>query len=514
MKNRKKIVLLGAALFNIYTLGAKDYNIVNYGAIADSSVVNTEAINRTINVCASNGGGKVLVPAGDFKTGTIVLKSNVELHLSSGASLYASEDYTDFPIFPQTEYRSLKDAGGWSALIYAVNAENISITGQGTIDGRGQGRKGRVAGVAGDCNGRPRNLLFISCRNLHIEGITMRHAAIWNQHYLDCEDVTIDHIRVYNHGNGNNDGIDIDGCRRFILTNSIIDSDDDGIVLKSTGIAPCEDILINNCIVSSYANAIKCGTESTGGFKRISISDCIIKPSRHKGERVIKSTPSGITAISLEIVDGGIMDRVTIDNILIEGTECPLYVRLGNRGRKHIPSAPQPEIGVMKNIRISNITAYATGNFCSSITGIPGGKIEDISLSNFYIVNKGGLTEGNFLTKELIEGKRHDTGGNMYPDKYWESMDDVSEDENGYPQPTIWRNLPSYALFLRHIKNVSIQNTIFRSESKEPRTPIIADDVESLILQGIQAESVKEHVWMRSVKRHMADSELKIKHIE
>lgn len=133
----------------------------------------------------------------------------------------------------------------------------------------------------------------------------MQNSALWNQHYLNCEDVTVDNIRVYNHCNGNNDGIDIDGCRRFTLSNSIIDSDDDGIVLKSTGTAACEDIVVTGCIVSSFANAIKCGTESTGGFKNILVADCIVKPSRNKGERIIKSTPSGIAAISLEIVDGG-----------------------------------------------------------------------------------------------------------------------------------------------------------------------------------------------------------------
>lgn len=111
---------------------------------------------------------------------------------------------------------------------------------KGTIDGKGKGRKGRISGLGGDRNGRPRNILFISCKDVHVEGITMRNSALWNQHYLNCEDVTIDHIKVYNHSNGNNDGIDIDGCRRFILSNSIIDSDDDGIVLKSTGTAPCE----------------------------------------------------------------------------------------------------------------------------------------------------------------------------------------------------------------------------------------------------------------------------------
>ena len=385
-----------------------EYNIFQFGASKDTSVVQTQAINAAIENCHRQGGGKVIIPSGIYKSGTIFLKDNVELHLESGAYLYASDNYDDFPVQPQASYRSRKDAGGWVSLIYAVDAKNISITGKGTIDGKGKGRKGRISGLGGDRNGRPRNILFISCKDVHVEGITMRNSALWNQHYLNCEDVTIDHIKVYNHSNGNNDGIDIDGCRRFILSNSIIDSDDDGIVLKSTGTAPCENVIISNCIVSSFANAIKCGTESTGGFKNISISDCIVKPSRHTGERILKSTPSGITAISLEIVDGGIMDGVTINNVLIEGTECPLYIRLANRGRQYPDDAPVPPVGRMRNIQISNITAYGTGNFCSSITGIENAKIENIYLNNIRFMNRGGLVEGAFLPDPAMEGKRHD----------------------------------------------------------------------------------------------------------
>mgnify|MGYP000010770166 FL=1 len=486
------------------------YNILNYGA--DTLNVCTQAINNAIESAYRNGGGKVIIPAGRFRSGTIFLKDNIELHLSGGAILEASDDYSDFPLIPPTTYRSLKDAGGWSALIYAEKANHISITGKGTIDGKGKGRKGRVQGVAGDCNGRPRNILLISCKNVSVSGVTMLNSAIWNQHYLDCEDVTVTDIRVFNHANGNNDGIDIDGCRRFILSDSVIDSDDDGIVLKSTGIAPCEDIVITNCIVSSFANAIKCGTESTGGFRNILISDCIVKPSRSEGERVIKSTPTGITAISLEVVDGGVMEGVTVNNILIEGTECPLYIRLANRGRKHISSAPIPPIGVMRNIQISNITAYGTGNFCSSITGIPERKIENIYLNNIRFVNKGGLAKGNFLTKELVEGVRHDMAKSMYPDKYWASFKDIIEDEKGYPQPTVWRNLPSYGLFIRNVETLELSNGTFTSEKPEPRNPIIAVNVDKLYLHQINAgQNSSSEVLLHKVPDIDADPSLKVR---
>jgi polygalacturonase len=290
----------------------------------------------------------------------------------------------------------------------------------------------------------------------------MINSGIWNQHYLNCEDVIVDKVNVSNHANRNNDGIDIDGCRRFILSNSTFDTDDDAIVLKSTGTAACEDIVITNCIVSSFCNAIKAGTESTGGFKNISISNCVIKPSLSV-HKPINGTSSGIAGLSLEIVDGGIMDGVSISNITIEGTNCPLFIRLGNRARKHTKDAPQPAVGKIRNIVISNVVAYNTGNYSSSITGIPGHYVENVSLSNIQLSNKGGVNNGDFLGE----------------------IGKVKEAEKGYPQPTIWKELPSSGLFIRHAKNIQIHGLMLNSEKKDVRTPIIAVDVNGLLIQSV-----------------------------
>jgi polygalacturonase len=267
---------------------------------------------------------------------------------------------------------------------------------------------------------------------------------------------------VYNHANRNNDGIDIDGCRRFTLSNSTFDTDDDAIVLKSTGAAGCEDVVITNCIVSSFCNAIKAGTESTGGFKNISISNCIIKRSTN-AHPPIYGTAKGIAGLSLEIVDGGVMDGVSISNITIEGTDCPLFVRLGNRARKHTKDAPQPPVGTMRNIVINNVVAYNTGNYSSSITGIPGHYVENLSLSNVQFFNKGGLKQGEYIA----------------------DINKVKEDEKGYPQPTVWKELTSSGLFIRHAKNIQIRGLMLSSEQPDPRTPVIAVDVEGLQIQSI-----------------------------
>jgi polygalacturonase len=462
IRNSRMLICLLLCFFAKQAL-AKDFLITNFGAKPGPDNLNTIAINRAIQACYNNGGGTVIIPAGIFRSGTLLMKDNVELHLELGATLLASSDLKDFPLQPQPAYRSQKDPGGWRALIYANEISNIAVTGFGTIDGNGAKQKPDPHSKLGsDLDGRTRNILFISCKNIRIEGIRMLNSGIWNQHYLNCEDVAVDRINVYNHANRNNDGIDIDGCRRFILSNSVFDTDDDAIVLKSTGAAGCEDIVINNCIASSFCNAIKAGTESTGGFKNITISNCVIKPGRSNQPPVF-GTARGIAGLSLEIVDGGVMDGVSISNITIEGTDCPLFVRLGNRARKHTSEAPEPPVGKMRNIVISNIVAYKTGNYCSSITGIPGHYVENLSLSNIQFYNKGGLKPGEYIA----------------------DIEKIKEDEKGYPQPTIWKELPSSGLFIRHAKNIQVRGLMLGSEATDPRTPVIAVDADGLQIQTI-----------------------------
>lgn len=455
-----------------------DVNILKYGAVNDTNKLSTKAINKAIEDCYRSGGGRVVIPAGNFRSGTIILKSNVELYLETGATLFASTDHQDFPRLQPTSYVSQKDKGGWFALIYAEAAINIKIKGGGKIDGNGARQNPRPGLFAGDLDGRPRNILLISCKNVQVEGITMLNSGIWNQHYMNCEDVVVNGINVFNHANRNNDGIDIDGCRRFILSNSIIDSDDDGICLKSTGSAPCEDIIITGCIISSHTNAIKCGTESTGGFKNINISNCIVRPSRNKDQPKFNTPHWGYTGVSLEIVDGGIMDGVNVNNIVIEGTECPIYVRLGNRGRKHTDSAPPPPVGKMRNIQISDITGTGVGNYSSSITGIPGAMIDNISLDNIRIVNIGGVKPGEYIPE----------------------ASGVKEAESSYPEPKIWGNLPSYGLFIRHVKNVTLGNVSFKSIGEEPRIPVIACDVYNLNIRGIESNKISDEKFKGNIK--------------
>jgi len=178
------------------------------------------------------------------------------------------------------------------------------------------------------------------------------------QHYLACDDVTIRGIHVYNHSNKNNDMIDIDGCRNVHISGCTGDSDDDALTIKSTSGRISENITVTNCIFSSHCNAIKCGTESGGGFRNITISNCIVKPSVSPTK--IYGAYKGDGGIALEVVDGGIMENVKIDNIVIDGPQVPIFIRLGNRARAYRKDQGPIPVGTLQGVTLSNITATAS----------------------------------------------------------------------------------------------------------------------------------------------------------
>jgi len=441
--------------------GRSELNITSLGAVQGGQTLCTEMIQQAVDICSDKGGGRVVIPAGAWLTGTIVMKDNVELHLASGATILASTNHVDFPTF-NPEYRSHKDINGLHALIYAESASNIAITGGGVIDGRGKDQKPRQGEqFKGDRDGRPRNILLISCRNIRVEGITMLNSGVWNQHYLNCEDVLVEKIRVSNHSNRNNDGIDIDGCRRFVFRNSIIDSDDDGICLKSTGSAGCEYVTVSNCTVSSHCNAIKTGTESTGGFKHVNISDIVVKPCASE-EKVVYGRAEGITGITVGCVDGGICEDINISDITIEGTLSPIFIRLGKRNRAHTPGAEVTKDSTMSNISISDVTATGCGDWGCAFLGLPGNPIRNLQLRNISITFAGGGTEK-------------------------ESQRAIEENLRAYPQPTSWGKLPVYGMFVRNAEKITLQKINLQVAQKDLRAPVWLENVNGAVLSNVKA---------------------------
>ncbi len=453
----------------------RDYVITDYGAKSDTTVLSTAALQQCIDRCSENGGGRVVVPAGLYKTGTIVLRSHVHLHLEMGATLYGSTDLRDYRRM-KSNYKSLRTHTPTIQLIYADAVEDVVIDGYGTIDGQGRvfpKRSWNDEGIT-----RPHLLRFIQSRNIMVKDITLKNSGCWMQHYLACDRLRIDGIKVTNRNNYNNDALDLDGCHDVVVSNIIADSDDDGITLKSTSPRLCEDITIQNCIVSSHCNAVKLGTETNGGFRNISIRGIVVKPSADQTSQFF-GKPIGTSALSLEIVDGGIMENVAVDGMTVTGTESPIFIRLAHRGRgwnfsrgadafvaqsvsggnEGGSASAKPDsittIGSMRGLSISNIQVRDAGNYGCSITGIPGHPVEDVRLANITIHQKGGITRAELP-----------------------SIQQALRDEKtaAYPEATMWGPLPAKGFFVRHAKNIRFDHVVTVTEQDDARPEYVQED--------------------------------------
>ena len=388
------LLLLCFASLNSCLKTSPGFNVTRFGAVGDGGKLDTEAIQSAIDACTQAGGGNVILPAGTYLSGTLMLRDNVNLHLQEGATLLGSTNLEDYPEI-QSEMHHYYEKIVLRSLIYGENLSHVSITGKGTIDGQGAAFVVTSKKKPDRYLNRPHIIRLYACKNVQVKDINMRNSAMWMQHYLACENLTVTGIKVYNHANQNNDMIDIDGCRNVIISDCYGDTDDDALTFKSTSEHACENITVTNCILSSHCNAIKCGTESTGGFKNFTISNCVIKPSAD--EDPIFGRRNGNSGISLEIVDGGVMDGITISNISMDGPEVPIFIRLGNRARKHFPEAETPAVGQLSNVLISQVIARNTGKTGCAITGIPGYPVKNIKLSNMILEFAGGV-EQNLLT--------------------------------------------------------------------------------------------------------------------
>lgn len=454
-----RIVYLLVSLLSVVVIVASQNicNVRDFGAVGNGIDLDTEAIQSAVDHCATDG-GVVLLPAGTYVSGTIFLQSNITLHITEGVVLLGSTDPADYPD-TIAGIPSYNDDFFVQSLIYGENLENIAIIGRGTIDGQGEAFKVTTRERPQRYRNRPFIIRLINSRNILIEDVTMRNSAAWMQHYFGCEDLIIRGIKVFNHANQNNDMIDIDGCKNVVITDVIGDTDDDGITLKSTSGLITENVTIANAVISSHVNAIKMGTESHGGFRNITISNVVIKPSSVR--ETIYGVHKGTGGISMMIVDGGILDGVTISNVRIDGPLVPLYIRLGDRGRTYKPGMERPPVGIVRNISISNVSATNIGYYGASITGLPDHPVENVSLSNIQIQYRGGGT------KEDAERE-------------------VPLMRESYPEGTKYGRLPAYGLYIRHAKNILLHNVVFTYEGADERPAIVADDVRGVDIYGFR----------------------------
>ncbi len=450
-----------------------DYPITEFDASPDKAD-NTDAIQNAIETCATAGGGRVVIPAGVFVAGSIVLHDNITLHLSAGAVLRGSTDLDRYPFYEAAEPNRMGKP--WRAFIYARNAENIAVQGEGTLSPNGAADVFQLG--KGNTPQRPYGIHFESCRNITVAGIRMENSAFWMHRYFCCDDVRLTGLHIYNHSNLNNDGSDIDGCHRVTVCDCVIDSSDDALCIKSEGLRNSEDIAVTNCILSSHASAIKLGTGSAGGFKRVRINNCVIRPSRAPEIHQPFQTPGGLAGIDLGQVDGGIMEDIDISDITIDGAQTPIFIRFNQRNSRW-DGAPEPTSSAARRISLSNIRAINAGPITSSIAGYPGHPIEDITLRNIDLDISYSAFEGRREPLADFDWQSPTLYGSADPAHRDAILSlDVDECETGYPVNRMYNNcLPAYGLYLRHVAGLRLDSVRLRSVDKEQRPAIVADDV-------------------------------------
>ncbi|MGE5549363.1 MAG: glycoside hydrolase family 28 protein [Bacteroidota bacterium] len=334
------------------------YNVQDFGAKRDNRTLDHEAIQAAIDRCAAEGGGTVHVPAGNYRCGTIRLKSNINLHLETGAEILGADDPSLYPVIAPTPYGNLP--GQIQALIWADAVENASITGQGAIVGNGS--KSLSIKEAVDVKFRPALVFCRNSRRIKFIDVTLRHSSFWTLHLLRCEDVAIRGISILaNKERINTDGIDPDGCRNVIISDCHIVAGDDCIVIKSTEGDPCENITVTNCVLSSAHAALKLGTESLADIRNIVFSNCVI----HKTN----------VGLALYMKDGGTYENIVFSNLVIEAeNEFPVLVDITPRYYK------EPRVGRIRNVYLDNL--IVTGKGRCLVEGAETQPVENLTLSN------------------------------------------------------------------------------------------------------------------------------------
>jgi hypothetical protein len=449
---------------------AEDYNASLFGIKSNGTTLNTTSIQKAIDYISEKGGGTLHFYVGRYLTGTIFLKSNVTVHLHEGAILLGSTNPYD--------YREVEKVRT-PAFIAAFQADNIAIVGQGIIDGQGrelvynfldQQQKGIMPDrmIYDRAGYRTKCVYLRECRNVVVRGITIKNGTDWTLMPDQCENMLIDSVTVIGHAFWNNDGIDIIDCKNLRLLNSFIDAADDAICFKSHDAnAASENIEVRNCVARSSASAIKFGTVSAGGYKNIRLIN----------NRVYNTHRSAIT---IAIPDGGYADGILVDSLYAYNTSNAIYLRISARNTSRPP-------GTLRNVTIQNMYCEIPATKAdvgypyegpiednprnispASIVGLEGHDIENVTLRNITFVYPGG-------------GNKHYAYRGLKP----ADLDSIPEMVLSYPEFSQFIELPAWAFWVRHAKNVSFENVTFKAKARDYRPAVVIQEADGVTLKNV-----------------------------
>jgi polygalacturonase len=443
MYHKTFVFFLGVLAVSLASAQKKLFKITDYGAVANSDLPNTRAIQKAIDVCSAAGGGMVLVPKNHtdttkYLTGTIILKNNVELHIDSGVVLLGSVDYKDYQAI-----EPFIDGVGQSrgaCLVGAINAKNIAITGKGTINGRGERWK---TGNNPDYARRPFLLRLVKSEHCVVQDVYLTRSAAWMCNFDLCTDVHIEHITINNRVNANNDGIDIDACQKVLIKNCMISSTDDAICFKSTrGISPCQNVEIINNDIQSSCGGIKWGTESMGDFKNFTVTGNYIHDTNLGGIKILSA-------------DGANISGIRITDTRMRNVNVPVFIYIKSRLKTYHDQAKRMT-GSIRDIQVEGLIATDCRTAGILITGIPGQYAGP--LIRFKNVTLSGL--GN-------NGTLRDSG--LCPE----------ENEGAYPEVNRFGTLPAWGIYIRHTRGVSFTNLNISKKQPDQRHALVFDDTDN-----------------------------------
>lgn len=405
---------IAVAAMGFFPCSAADFNVTGYGAKGNGVTDDAKAIQRAIDACSASGGGSVVFPSGKtFMAGPLHLKSNVDLHLQSNSVLLANPDEA---VYTESAFRGNRGEG--MMWISGKDIHNVSITGQGRIDGNGVAFMGRELDDSyelkpvTDFDPRPHVLTLVNVSNVKINGVTIANSAYWTIHLVGCYDVAISDISLLNNLKiRNGDGIDIDHSRKVRISNCFIESGDDCICLKNRRefeeYGPCEDVVVTNCIMTSRSCAVKIGSENMDAIRRVLFDNCIITKSNR--------------GIGIQNRDEGTVSDVTFSNMTVDcrlfsdvwwGKSEPIYVTSYPRARgnhkdagwRFPKGATQGACGEVSDIRFIDI--YSTSENGIFLGCDEPGKIRNITLDNVDLtLLKPAQYEGGVFDRRPCEGE-------------------------------------------------------------------------------------------------------------
>lgn len=470
--------------------GNYTFHVREYGAVGDGKTKDTAALQRAIDACAAAGGGRVLLPAGTYLSGTLYLKSEVDFHLSAGATLLGSADRADYnadDVYPEN-FASERDQTTGAHLIVAYRERNVSITGAGTIDGNSRAFFGELpadkvatryykTGNFPTLSWRTSQMVWLCrCRRVALRDVALIDSPYWTVLLLGCEDVQLRGLTILNPpATRNGDGIDIDCSRNVTVSDCLIRTGDDCITLRANkrllgdSPLPCENVTVSNCVLSSPCSAIRVGV-GNGDIRDCTFSNIVVSETR---------TAISFNASYSPLTHGACIERLHFSDFLVDALN-PIVLHPG-------PGANRP--AAIRDIGFSRFRVTASAG--SQLVGTPTVPLERIRLTDFEWVARGGTDNtalvGNIPAELSISGYQGANGAPALPCVLYGVYIQDAEFRNfriRWEEPSaVWQD----GLFVEKSTDIGFRDVTLRQPQERGGAAIRCRESEGLVVHGCRA---------------------------